>query len=68
MNDDEPKGGLVTIRPPRTAMWVMKDMLDNGRGSGVALRVVAEGRPYPRRGPFQFRDGGPMSLLEGPGH
>ena len=30
MVDDEPEGGLVTLRPPRTAMWALKDMLQNG--------------------------------------
>ena len=30
MNDEEPEGGMVMVKPPRTVMWSMKDMLSNG--------------------------------------
>eukprot|EP00929_Paragymnodinium_shiwhaense_P054062 TRINITY_DN27096_c0_g2_i1.p1 TRINITY_DN27096_c0_g2~~TRINITY_DN27096_c0_g2_i1.p1 ORF type:complete len:380 (-),score=62.55 TRINITY_DN27096_c0_g2_i1:1083-2222(-) len=30
MNDTEIEGGLLVVRPPRTALWTLKDMLQNG--------------------------------------
>jgi hypothetical protein len=30
MNDEEPEGGMVLLKPPRTVMWSLKDMGTNG--------------------------------------
>ena len=30
MVNEEPEGGLVVIKGPRTAMWALRDMLENG--------------------------------------